>query len=162
MVLPHSRQEPDLPYNDPKAKFIDDAFKATMSLSVNDQTFNQEVVNSSVPVLVNFWAPWCGFCRMIKPLLHHFQEDWEGKVKLVDVNADENLRLANLYRLTTLPTLLFVENGETCVRWDGFRGRDELRIALNSFMHNRESNLSLPTSTQRHLVREISTLDRSL
>ena len=133
-----------------------------MSLSVNDQTFNQEVLNSSIPVLVNFWAPWCGFCRMIRPLLNHFQRDWQGKVKLVDVNADENLRLANLYRLTTLPTLLFVENGETCVKWDSFRGRDELRLALDSFMHSRETNPPLSTLTKRRTVMEIPSLDRSL
>ena len=133
-----------------------------MSLSVNDQTFNQEVLSSSIPVLVNFWAPWCGLCRMIKPLLHHFQGDWEGKVKLVDVNADENLRLANLYRLTTLPTLLFVENGETSVRWEGFRGRDELRLALESFMHSREINSPLSTSTKRRSVMETPSLDLSL
>ena len=86
---------------------------------------------------------------MIKPLLNHFQGDWEGKVKLVDVNADENLRLANLYRLTTLPTLLFVENGETAVRWDGFRGRDDLRLALDAFMQDREINSPLSTPTMQ-------------
>lgn len=109
-----------------------------MSLSVNEQTFKREVLESSVPVLVNFWAPWCGLCRMITPLLNHFQSEWEGHIRLVDINADENLRLANQYRLTTLPTLLFVEKGEVFQRLDSFRGKEDLRLALETFMRSRE------------------------
>ncbi|HEY9738780.1 MAG TPA: thioredoxin domain-containing protein [Trichocoleus sp.] len=109
-----------------------------MSLSVNEQTFKREVLESSVPVLVNFWAPWCGLCRMITPLLNHFQSEWEGHIRLVDINADENLRLANQYRLTTLPTLLFIENGEVFQRLDSFRGKEDLRLALDTFMRSRE------------------------
>ncbi|MBD0266761.1 thioredoxin domain-containing protein [Pseudanabaena sp. FACHB-2040] len=109
-----------------------------MSLSVNEQTFKREVLDSSVPVLVHFWAPWCGLCKMIAPLLNHFQSEWEGHILLVDINADENLRLANQFRLTTLPTLLFFENGEAFQRLDSFRGKDDLRQALDAFMRSRE------------------------
>lgn len=109
-----------------------------MSISVNDQTFNQVVLGSPGIVLVNFWAPWCGLCKMISPLLNHFQNEWEGCIQLIDVNADENLRLANQYRLTTLPTLLFFENGELCQRLDSFRGKEDLRLALDGFMRSRE------------------------
>lgn len=75
---------------------------------------------------------------MITPLLNHFQSEWEGHIRLVDINADENLRLANQYRLTTLPTLLFIENGEVFQRLDSFRGKEDLRLALDTFMRSRE------------------------
>ncbi|NJN02364.1 MAG: thioredoxin [Leptolyngbyaceae cyanobacterium SL_1_1] len=117
-----------------------------MHLSVNDKTFKSQVLQSSIPVLVHFWAPWCGLCRMIKPLLNSFQSEWEGDVRLVDVNADENLKLANCYRLTTLPTLLFIENGEVSARLDSFRGREDLRQALDAIMRGRDSSGCLTSS----------------
>lgn len=118
--------------------FYKNANLKSMSLSVNEQTFKREVLESSIPVLVHFWAPWCGLCKMISPLLNHFQNEWEGHVRLVDINADQSLRLANQYRLTTLPTLMFFENGEVFERLDSFRGKEDLRLALDVFMRNRE------------------------
>ena len=109
-----------------------------MSLSVSDADFDTEVLASSVPVLVHFWAPWCGICRMIEPLLQSFQNEWAGQLCLVDVNADENLRLANQYRLTTLPTLMMFEHGSISQRLDSFRGKEDLRQALDTFMQNRQ------------------------
>jgi thioredoxin 1 len=101
-----------------------------MVLSVSERTFTQEVLESSVPVLVHFEAPWCGLCRIIHPLLLQFDAQCGEQIKLVGVNADENFKLANTYRLKTLPTLLLVENGMVRQRLEGFRGRDDLRQAL--------------------------------
>ncbi len=101
-----------------------------MVLSVSERTFTQEVLESPVPVLVNFWAPWCGLCRIIQPLLLEFQTHSNGQIKLVGVNADANFKLSNTFRLTTLPTLILIEDGKVRQRLDSFRGRDELRLAL--------------------------------
>jgi thioredoxin 1 len=102
-----------------------------MVLSVSERTFTQEVLESPVPVLVNFWAPWCGLCRIIQPLLLEFQTHYcNGEVKVVGVNADANFKLSNTFRLTTLPTLILIEDGQVRQRLDSFRGRDELRLAL--------------------------------
>jgi thioredoxin 1 len=109
-----------------------------MSLSVNEHTFNQVVLNSPSPVLVHFWAPWCGLCRLIVPLLNCFQTEWAGQVQVVDINADDNLKLANQYRLSTLPTLLFIDRGEVVERFEGFRGRDDLRLALDALMRSHQ------------------------
>lgn len=101
-----------------------------MVLSVNVRTFKQEVLESSTPVLVDFGAPWCGLCRIIQPLLREFQTEWGDQVKLVRVNADENLKLANAYKIRSLPTLLLVEDGQVVLRLEGFHGREDLRMAL--------------------------------
>jgi thioredoxin 1 len=101
-----------------------------MVLSVSERTFNQEVLESPVPVLVNFEAPWCGLCRIIHPLLLQFQAQCGEQIKLVGVNADDNFKLANTYRLKSLPTLLLVDNGIVQRRLEGFRGREDLRLAL--------------------------------
>lgn len=105
-----------------------------MVLSVNEQAFTQEVLESPIPVLVNFWAPWCGLCRAIEPILTRFQAEWGTHIKLVNVNADENLKLASTYRLTNLPTLLVFEKGAVLQRIDTFRGRDEVRRALENIL----------------------------
>jgi thioredoxin 1 len=110
-------------------------------LSVNERTFSQEVLDSSTPVLVDFWAPWCGLCRIIHPIIQEFQSDWGEPIKLIRVNADENLKLANTYRLKSLPTLLLFERGQLIHRLEGFHGRDDLRIALKKVIVN-----SLPKS----------------
>ncbi|MBH8576882.1 thioredoxin family protein [Nostocaceae cyanobacterium CENA369] len=102
-----------------------------MVLSVSERTFIQEVLESPVPVLVNFEAPWCGLCRIIHPLLLQFKAQCGEQIKLVGVNADENFKLSNTYKLKSLPTLLLVENGTVRHRLEGFRGREDLRLALD-------------------------------
>ncbi|QIR37888.1 thioredoxin [Tolypothrix sp. PCC 7910] len=101
-----------------------------MVLSVSERTFTQEVLESPIPVLVNFEAPWCGLCRIIHPLLLQFQDQCQEQIKLVGVNADQNFKLSTTYRLKSLPTLLLIENGIIQHRLEGFRGRDDLRRAL--------------------------------
>ncbi len=101
-----------------------------MVLSVSERTFSEEVLTAPVPVLVHFWAPWCGVCRLLNPMLTRIQSEWGDRIKLVGINADENLKLANTYRLKTLPTILLFEDGQVLHRLDEFKGRDELRLAL--------------------------------
>ncbi|MDB9374458.1 thioredoxin family protein [Nodularia sphaerocarpa] len=101
-----------------------------MVLSVSERTFTQEVLQSPIPVLVNFEAPWCGLCRIIHPLLLQFNAQCGDKIKLVGVNADDNFKLANTYRLKSLPTLLLVENGMIRHRLESFRSKEDLRLAL--------------------------------
>ncbi len=105
-------------------------------MSVSERTFTQEVLESPIPVLVNFEAPWCGLCRIIHPLLLQFQAECGEQIKLVGVNADQNFKLSTTYRLKSLPTLLLIENGTIQYRLEGFRGRDDLRLALEDIKVN--------------------------
>lgn len=100
-------------------------------LSVNHQTFSKFVLESPNPVLVHFWAPWCGLCLLINPLLSKIQTEWDGPLQVVKVNADENFKLANTYRLKNLPTLILFNQGEIIQRIEGFQGRDELMQRLH-------------------------------
>lgn len=111
--------------------------------SVNENTFRKEVLLSSQPVLVHFWAPWCDLCRMINPMLEQLRSSFDKPVKLVYVNADDNFKLANTYRLRTLPTLLFFEGGSLQKRLDNFQGRDGILALLNQTMNadSKEKNI---------------------
>jgi thioredoxin 1 len=101
-----------------------------MVLSVSERTFTQEVLESRVPVLVNFGAPWCGLCRIIQPLLLQFKKECGDDIKLVGINADDNFKLSNKYRLKSLPTLILIEQGLVRHRLEGFKGREDLFSAL--------------------------------
>ncbi|MFM7427851.1 MAG: thioredoxin family protein [Elainella sp.] len=100
-----------------------------MALAVNQLTFRQEVIESAIPVLVGFWAPWCGVCRLVNPMLSEIQAEWGDQIKLVSINADENLRLSSTHRITTLPTVLLFDRGTVLCRLDQFSGRDDFRRA---------------------------------
>ncbi len=122
-----------------------------MVLSVNEKTFKKEVLESSHPVLVHFWASWCGLCKMIVPQLVKFQSEWNGQLKLVGVNADESLKLANSYQLKTLPTLILFENGQIVNRVDHFQAREDFRRTLDAFMLSYQ-DLSLTEHFQPQLI----------
>lgn len=98
-----------------------------MMLSIDEIAFDEVVLNSPRPVLVNFWAPWCGLCQLVTPILLQVQTQWQGNLQIVNINADNNLRLANTYRLKNLPTLLLFEKGKVTYRLDNFRSREELQ-----------------------------------
>jgi thioredoxin 1 len=79
---------------------------------VTDSSFKQEVLESEVPVLVDFWAPWCGPCRMVAPVVDEIAEQYDGQVKVVKVNTDENPSVASQYGIRSIPTLMIFKGGQ--------------------------------------------------
>lgn len=107
-----------------------------MVATVNENNFSQEVLYASQPTLVNFWAPWCGLCHLIMPTLTTFQKNWDREIKLVSVNADDNFKLANTYRLKSLPTLILFDQGKVVSRIEELKGRDELSRILEQLRNH--------------------------
>ncbi len=85
---------------------------AASPVTVTDANFSQEVVESSLPVVVDFWAPWCGPCKMITPVLEELAEEYAGRVKVAKLNTDENQNTAAHHGIQGIPTLLFMKDGK--------------------------------------------------
>jgi thioredoxin len=79
---------------------------------VNDKNFETEVINSDVPVLIDFWAPWCGPCRAIGPVFDELARDYSGKLKVVKMNVDDNPLTPSRYGVRSIPNLLLIKNGQ--------------------------------------------------
>ncbi|MGB9765852.1 MAG: thioredoxin [Sulfurihydrogenibium sp.] len=99
-------------------------------ISVNESNFEQEVLNSDVPVLVDFWAPWCGPCRLIAPIVEEIAEEMAGKAKVVKVNTDENPNLAMKYGIRAIPTIMVFKNGRVVDTRVGVQPKEVLKALL--------------------------------
>ncbi|MFM2429415.1 MAG: hypothetical protein RLZZ511_628 [Cyanobacteriota bacterium] len=105
-----------------------------MTSVVDEKAFEHEVLGSSMPVLVHFWAPWCGLCRMIEPVLQTLANEPAAELKLVGVNADENLKLASDYRIRNLPTVLLFKEGKLLYRVEEFDRREQILPMLRGLL----------------------------
>ncbi len=103
-------------------------------LNVTDATFNQEVLQSDLPVLVDFWAEWCGPCRMIGPVVKELAKEYDGKAKICKVDVDENSLVSQKYSISGIPALLFFKDGEIADRVIGAVPKGELVRRLNALM----------------------------
>lgn len=82
------------------------------TVAVTDESFKGDVLDSDLPVLVDFWAPWCGPCRMVAPVVEEIAQQYEGKVKVVKLNTDENPSTASQYGIRSIPTLMIFKDGQ--------------------------------------------------
>ena len=95
-------------------------------IKVTEDTFQDEVLSSTEPVLVDFSAVWCGPCKMLDPVVKQLAGDWDGKVKVVKIDADENPNILMKYGVLGIPTLLFFKDGEIQDRVTGYQPKDKL------------------------------------
>lgn len=96
------------------------------TIQITDAQFQEEVLNSDLPVVVDFWAPWCGPCKMIGPVLEDVAGEMEGKIKVVKINVDENPDTAPKYNVRGIPTLLVVKGGEVVATKVGAVSKSQL------------------------------------
>lgn len=99
--------------------------------NVNDASFEAEVLKSSIPVLVDFWAPWCGPCRMLAPVVEELANENSGSVKVVKVNTDESPNTAMNYGINSIPTVIVFKGGQPVNSFVGLQPKHKLQAALD-------------------------------
>ena len=101
-----------------------------MEITVNQSNFESEVLNSEIPVLVDFWAPWCGPCRMLAPIVEEIAKEYDGKIKVCKINVDENIPLAMKYDIEAIPALFLFKDGKAEDKLLGLNTKSDI---LNKF-----------------------------
>jgi thioredoxin 1 len=103
-------------------------------MTLTDSTFDEEIKGSDEPVLVDFWAEWCGPCKMIAPVLEEIAGDSVGKLRVGKINVDENLELARRFEVMSIPTLILFKDGEAQHRIIGAKGKGQLLQEIEAFL----------------------------
>ncbi|MGB2601067.1 MAG: thioredoxin [Candidatus Omnitrophota bacterium] len=105
-----------------------------MGINVNDTNFKEEVLDSDIPVLVDFWAEWCGPCRMIAPTLEEIAKEYEGRVKVCKLNVEEGQKTASEYGIMNIPTLIIFKGGEIAEKVVGVIPKGDIISKLDSHL----------------------------
>jgi len=121
-------QTPTRTNGHPKARVVGQPHPAS------DATFDKEVMQSPEPVLVDFWAPWCGPCRMVEPVIEKLAQEMAGRLRVVKINVDQNPATAQKYRVQGIPTMMVVKNGQIVDRWSGALPEGALRSRVMPFL----------------------------
>lgn len=105
-----------------------------MALAINDSNFKELVLDSSLPVLIDFWAEWCGPCRVIAPFIDELSKEYEGKVVVGKINVDESNDVPLQYGIRNIPTLLFFKNGELTDKMVGAASKSAIEDKLKAIL----------------------------
>ncbi len=105
-----------------------------MSTTLTDATFDEEIAGSDQPVLVDFWAEWCGPCKIIAPILDQIAEEQAGKIRVAKLNVDDNPDIARRFDVMSIPTLIVFQDGKPAKRMVGAKGKGQLLEELSEFL----------------------------
>ncbi len=108
--------------------------RMSSALDITDTTWDAEVLKSSTPVLVDFWAPWCGPCKAMAPYIDKLAEEYQGKLKVVKLNTQDNAEVPAQYGITAIPTLIVVKDGEVQSQIVGLQKYDALKSAVEPYL----------------------------
>ncbi len=109
---------------------------------ITEQTFEREVQNAALPVLADFWAAWCGPCRMIAPIVEELAREYEGRLKVAKIDVDENPDLASRYGIMSIPTLAVFKDGQVVSRIVGYTPKAELQRHIQAALYARASRVA--------------------
>lgn len=101
---------------------------------LTDHSFEQEVLKNQAPVMVDFWAPWCGPCRMLSPVVEEIAKEYEARIKVAKINTDEHPMTAAKYKISAIPSLLFFKNGQVVEQLIGVHPKSEIKKKLESLL----------------------------
>lgn len=118
----------------PSTKPIGSQTSSGKPMVVTEATFAQQVLQASQPVLVDFWAPWCGPCRMVEPLVEKFAHEFAGRLRVAKVNVDENPRVQAQFGIQGIPTMIIVKDGKVVDRWTGALPEGALRSRVQPWI----------------------------
>jgi len=105
-----------------------------MAINITEENFDQVVLKSEIPVLLDFWAEWCGPCRMISPIIDELYQEFEGKAVIGKVNVDESASISSKYGIRNIPTILFIKNGEVIDKNVGAASKEDLSAKLSAIL----------------------------
>lgn len=105
-----------------------------MDINITDKNFEQEVLKSEGVVLVDFWAPWCGPCQMMGPIIEEVAREFEGRIKVFKLNVDENPKIASDFEILSIPTLKFFKEGKVVDETTGLKPKDMLIEKINTLL----------------------------
>ena len=101
-------------------------------ITISEDNFDEVVLNSKVPVMVDFWATWCGPCKMVAPIVEELAEEYAGKVSIGKLDVDQNPRVASKYGIMSIPSLIVFKDGKPLSNIVGFRPKEQLKQTLDS------------------------------
>lgn len=104
------------------------------TVDLNEENFEKEVLKSAMPVLVDFWAEWCGPCKALTPILHEMAQEASGKFKIAKVNIDDNTEIANTYNVMNIPTMIIFKGGEEVDRLVGLMPKTKILSKIESIL----------------------------